>query len=120
MFSCGQRPARRAQEQLAILDELSKKSKETAIKVTPRVRGLANGLKNRVGQLEGVRKGGLLEKKKLAEQALLAWIEGGALAGAGPHSKPPTLGGRREPSVPPPRSRRPAASTGASARSSDG
>ncbi len=47
-------------------------------------------------------------------RALLAWIEGGALAGAGPHSKPPTVGGRSEPSVPPPRSRRPAVSAGAS------
>lgn len=72
------RVVRRAKEQLAILEELGKKSKETQIKVAARVRGLANGMKNREGVLEGMKKGNLLEKKQAAEKDLRLWIEADA------------------------------------------
>ncbi|WP_242341034.1 MULTISPECIES: S46 family peptidase [Anaeromyxobacter] len=69
---------RRNRDLLAILERLSKESKETAIRVNPRVRGLANSMKNREGVLEGAARGGLLEKKAQDEKALVAWIEADA------------------------------------------
>jgi len=69
------RSIRRSTEQLAILDELAKSSPETAIKVQTRVRGLNNGLTKNRGLVEGLVKGGLLEKKKALEQELATWIQ---------------------------------------------
>jgi hypothetical protein len=66
---------RRNKDLLAILERLCRESPETAIRVNPRVRGLANSMKNREGVLEGVAKGGLLEKKARDEQALVAWLQ---------------------------------------------
>ena len=68
------RSIRLAQEQLAILDQLTKQDKALAIKVAGRVQGLNNGLTNQKGMLEGLVKGGSLAKKQAEEKALEAWI----------------------------------------------
>jgi len=68
------RTVRRNTELLALLDKLSAGSKETAIKVNPRIRGLANSMKKAKGVLEGAKKSGLLASRQASEQALLAWI----------------------------------------------
>lgn len=84
------RDIRRATEQLALADELAARSPEFEIKVEARRRGLANGLTNDQGVLEGLVRGGVLQKKKAREAALQAWIAadpkreeefGGALPG---------------------------------------
>jgi hypothetical protein len=69
------RQARRYREMLAILAEASKGSKQTEIRVSTRVRGLANTMKNREGVLEGARRDRLLEKKVAAQAELSAWID---------------------------------------------
>jgi hypothetical protein len=68
------RSIRLAQEQLAILDQLSKQDKAIALKVSGRVQGLNNGLTNQKGMLEGLVKGGSLAKKQEQEKELEAWI----------------------------------------------
>ena len=68
------RAIRLAQEQLAILDQLSKQDKVLALKVAGRVQGLNNGLTNQKGMLEGLVKGGSLAKKQAQETELEAWI----------------------------------------------
>ena len=68
------RSIRLAQEQLAILEKLSKQDKAVAIKVAGRVQGLNNGLTNQKGTLEGLVKGGSLAKKQAQEEQLEAWI----------------------------------------------
>jgi hypothetical protein len=69
------RQARRYRDMLAILAEASKGSKQTEIRVSTRVRGLANTMKNREGVLEGARKERLLERKVAAQAELAAWID---------------------------------------------
>jgi hypothetical protein len=68
------RSIRMAQEQLAILEQLSKQDKAIAIKVAGRVLGLNNGLTNQKGVLEGLVKGGSLAQKEIQEKELEAWI----------------------------------------------
>lgn len=68
------RSIRLAQEQLAILDRLSKQDKAIALKVAGRVQGLNNNLTNQKGMLEGLVKGGSLAKKQEQEKELEAWI----------------------------------------------
>ena len=68
------RSIRLAEEQLAILDRLTKDSPGLAIKVAGRVQGLNNGLTNQRGMLEGLVKGGALKLKQDREQELIAWI----------------------------------------------
>ncbi len=65
---------RLAQEQLAILDKLTKDNKAIAIKVVGRVQGLNNSLTNQRGMLEGLVKGGVLAEKEGQEKALVKWI----------------------------------------------
>jgi hypothetical protein len=65
---------RLAQEQLAILSQLSKQDKAVAIKVAGRVQGLNNSLTNQRGMLEGLVKGGSLARKQAQEKELVAWI----------------------------------------------
>jgi hypothetical protein len=67
------RSIRLAEEQLTILDTLSK-DPAIAIKVSGRVLGLNNGLTNQKGMLEGLVKGGSLAKKQAQEQELEKWI----------------------------------------------
>lgn len=63
-----------AEEQLAILQQLTKDDPALAIKVAGRVQGLNNGLTNQRGMLEGLVKGGALALKQTREQELIAWI----------------------------------------------
>jgi hypothetical protein len=63
------RSIRLAQEQLAILDQLTKQDKALAIKVAQRVQGLNNGLTNQKGMLEGLVKGGSLARKQAEEES---------------------------------------------------
>jgi hypothetical protein len=66
------RSIRNAQEQLAILDQLSK-DKTIALHVAGRVQRLNNGLTNTKGMLEGL-KGGSLGRKLAQEKKLEQWI----------------------------------------------
>ena len=70
------RSIRLAQEQLAILEQLSKQDKAIALKVAGRVQGLNNTLTNQKGMLEGLVKGGSLGMKQAREKELEAWIAG--------------------------------------------
>jgi len=68
------RSIKRAEEQIAIIDELGKRDAETAIKVHNRVAGLNNGLTNNRGKLQGLLSSKLLDSKAAREKALAAWI----------------------------------------------
>jgi hypothetical protein len=70
------RSIRLAQEQLAILEQLSKQDKAIALKVAGRLQGLNNNLTNQKGMLEGLVKGGSLGMKLAREKELEAWIDG--------------------------------------------
>ena len=70
------RSIRLAEEQLAILDQLSKGNKALALRVATRVQRLNNGLTNQKGMLEGLVKGGSLAKKQAQDKELEAWIAG--------------------------------------------
>jgi len=67
------RSIRLAEEQLALIDTLTKQNPALAIKLAGRVQGLNNGLTNSRGVLEGMVKGGALAKKEAQEQELIAW-----------------------------------------------
>ncbi len=68
------RATRLAEEQLAIIDALTKSDKSLAIKLAGRIQGLNNTLTNQKGKLEGLVKGGALALKEAQEKALAAWI----------------------------------------------
>jgi hypothetical protein len=68
------RSIRQAEEQLAILDQISKNDKAIALKISSRLQGLNNTLTNQKGMLEGLTKGGSLAKKQAQEKELEAWI----------------------------------------------
>lgn len=60
---------------LGIIDDVSKDDPGTAIRLKRRVQGYNNGLKNRIGMLEGFERGNLLAKKLTAENELSQFIE---------------------------------------------
>jgi hypothetical protein len=62
------------EENLALLDTLTKGNPELKIKATPFIRGLGNTLTKFRGILDGLGKGGLAEQKKKEEAELKAWI----------------------------------------------
>jgi hypothetical protein len=68
------RAIRLAQEQLALIDALTKDNKALALRLAGRIQGLNNGLTNQKGVLEGLVKGGSLGLKETQEKALTAWI----------------------------------------------
>ena len=68
------RSIRLAEQQLVILDQLSKQDKAIALKVAGRVQGLNNNLTNQKGMLEGLVKGGSLKMKQTQEKELETWI----------------------------------------------
>jgi hypothetical protein len=68
------RIVKRNTEQIALLEKLSAEDKETALRVSTRIRGFNNSLTKNKGVLEGMLKGGLLAQKEAKEKALLAWI----------------------------------------------
>lgn len=69
------RTVRRCRDQLAILERIAKEDRERAIRVSTRIRGLANVMKNRQGVLADAARMGFLERKRSEERALTAWIE---------------------------------------------
>jgi hypothetical protein len=68
------RSVRLAEEQLALIDRITKDNPALALKLAGRVQGLNNGLTNTRGVLEGMVKGGALARKQGLEQELVAWI----------------------------------------------
>lgn len=68
------RAIRLAEEQLAIIDKLTKENKALALKLANRIQGLNNTLTNQKGMLEGLVKGGALAEKEAKEKSLAAWI----------------------------------------------
>ncbi len=68
------RAIRLAQEQLAIIDGLTRQNPELAIKAANRIQGLNNGLTNQKGIVEGLIKGGILGRKEAQEKKLVDWI----------------------------------------------
>jgi hypothetical protein len=68
------RAIRLAEEQLAIIDKLTKENKGLALKLAGRIQGLNNTLTNQKGMLEGLLKGGALAEKEAQESELKAWI----------------------------------------------
>ena len=69
------RAIRLAEEQLAILDRLSKDNPALVLKVAGRLQGLNNGLTNQRGVLDGLVRGGSLGLKQTMERDLAAWID---------------------------------------------
>lgn len=65
---------RRNTEQIAIYEKVGATDPEIALRVSTRIRGLNNSLTKNKGVLEGMLRGGLLQQKQAAEQALLGWI----------------------------------------------
>jgi hypothetical protein len=68
------RSIRRAEEQIALADALAAAGTDIAIKVENLRRGLANGLTNNRGTLEGMKRDRILERKKERQDELVAWI----------------------------------------------
>ena len=68
------RSIRLSEEQLALIETLTKEHPALAITLAGRVQGLNNGLTNSRGVLEGMIKGGALAKKQAREAELVAWI----------------------------------------------
>jgi hypothetical protein len=68
------RTIRLFEEQLAVIDKVTKDNPALALKVAGRVQGLNNTLTNSRGVLEGMVKGGALAKKQAREQELVDWI----------------------------------------------
>jgi hypothetical protein len=68
------RSIRLAEEQLALIDKLTKDNKALALKLAGRIQGLNNNLTNQKGMLEGLVKGGALAQKESMEKSLEAWI----------------------------------------------
>jgi hypothetical protein len=69
------RVVKRYGEQIALLEKLSKEDKETALRVSTRLRSLNNTFTKEKGVLEGMLKGGLLAQKEANEKELVAWID---------------------------------------------
>jgi len=68
------RSIERAEDQIALLEAVSKDDPDIRIKVANRVRGLNNGLTNNRGKLKGLVDAHLLEAKQARERALTTWI----------------------------------------------
>lgn len=62
------------EENVAVLEQLSKTSPELAIKANPRMRGLNNALTKFRGIMDGLVKGGLAAQKTKTEGDLKAWV----------------------------------------------
>jgi hypothetical protein len=66
------------EEQLAVLEEVTKRDPNVRIKVASRLQSLNNGLTNQRGVLEGLLRGGSLSRKEAEEQELQKWISADA------------------------------------------
>ena len=69
------RSIRLSEEQIALLERITRNNKDLAIKAAARVRGLNNSLTNMKGMYEGLEKGGALARKEQIEKELVAWID---------------------------------------------
>ena len=56
-----------------LMEAASKKNEAVRIALADRIKGLANQEKNSRGQVDGIRRGRILEKKTASEQEILAW-----------------------------------------------
>lgn len=68
------RTIRLYQEQLSLIDSLTKNNKAMAIKLANRIQGLNNSLTNIKGMHEGLVKGGVLQQKEAQEKELADWM----------------------------------------------
>lgn len=68
------RAIRLAEEQLALIEKLTKDNQALALKLAGRIQGLNNTLINQRGIVEGLVKGGSLARKEAIEKDLAAWI----------------------------------------------
>ncbi|MES1211726.1 MAG: S46 family peptidase, partial [Acidobacteriota bacterium] len=59
-----------------LMEAASATGEEARIALADRLKGLANREKNSRGQVDGLRRGHILDKKHAAEQAVLAWAAG--------------------------------------------
>jgi len=69
------RVVKRYGDQIALLEKLAKENKETALRVSTRLRGLHNTRTKDKGVLEGMVKGGLLAQKEAQEKEFVSWID---------------------------------------------
>jgi hypothetical protein len=69
------RSARRAREQLQILERLSRSSRDAELRLAPRVRALADALRDHEAVLADAARRGVLARRLEAERELAAWIE---------------------------------------------
>ncbi len=69
------RVIRRNTDQIAILQQVAAEDPEVALRVSTRLRSLNNVLTKNKGVLEGMVRGGLLQKRAGREQELVAWIQ---------------------------------------------
>ncbi|MDZ7290515.1 MAG: S46 family peptidase [candidate division KSB1 bacterium] len=61
--------------QIAMLEAAGRNDPEVAIRLSSRIKGLANGMKNYRGKLQGFQRLNLIEKKRQEERELQAFIE---------------------------------------------
>jgi hypothetical protein len=57
-----------------LMEAASKKDEAVRIALADRIKGLANQEKNSRGQVDGIRRGHILEKKTASEREILAWV----------------------------------------------
>jgi len=69
------RSIRRSADRIAILENVGKDDKETALRVAQTIRNLNNGLTKNKGVLQGMVKGGLLSDKESMEKDFVKWID---------------------------------------------
>ncbi|MFQ6070500.1 MAG: S46 family peptidase [Candidatus Aminicenantales bacterium] len=61
--------------QISVMEKMSERKREVALKHLGRIKGLANTLKNYRGKLQGLRRVSLVEKKREEEKALQEFID---------------------------------------------
>ena len=62
-------------EFIAFFEKAGKNKRDVQIKYASIIKGLNNGMKNRIGKGEGFKKLGIADKKQTEEKALIDWIE---------------------------------------------
>ncbi len=61
--------------QISLMENAGANDAEVALRLAARIKGLANTMKNYQGKLKGMKKLGLVEKKRVEERALLGYLE---------------------------------------------
>lgn len=62
---------------IAFIEQAGKNNRSIQIKYASKIRGLSNGLKNRIAALEGFQKQSIIERKKDFEEKFLQWVKQG-------------------------------------------